>query len=162
MERGLFCEAGGDLLRLAWNPVRLNRQGTVELRGMDSNYPEVTLTATALVVGAAARLRRDGLTVVPDDGVRTFKVDGEELCVPGFGYLGGELLRAAVTEGVDSQGVTAYADSVLEFVGEEERLAKLRPDRRFTGGYPTTEARSLREYYSENARLSEKEGCVSF
>jgi carboxylate-amine ligase len=158
VERRLFLEAGGDLLRPAWNPVRLNRQGTVELRGMDSNYPEVTLAAAALVVGAAARLRRDGLIVVPDEGVGTFEVDAEKLRVPGFGYLGKELLRAAVTEGVESPEVTAYVDSVLEFVGGEERLAELRRDRRSSSGYPTTEARILREYHSENGRLTEKEG----
>ena len=55
VERRLFLEAGGDLLRPAWNPVRLNRQGTLELRGMDSNFPEVTLTVAALVLGAADR-----------------------------------------------------------------------------------------------------------
>ena len=54
--------------------------------------------------------------------------------------------------------MTAYVDSVLKFVGEDGRLAKLRRDRRSSGGYPTTEARNLREYRSENVRLSEKEG----
>ena len=70
VERRLFAEAGGDLLRPAWNPVRLNRQGTLELRGMDSNYPEVTLAAAAMILGAAERVRQNGLEVVPDDGVR--------------------------------------------------------------------------------------------
>jgi Glutamate-cysteine ligase family 2(GCS2) len=158
VERRLFLEAGGDLLRPAWNPVRLNRQGTVELRGMDSNYPEVILTAAALVVGAAARLRRDGLTVVPDEGVGTFEIDAEKLRVPGFGYLGKELLHAAATGGPEEPALTAYVDSVLEFVGGEERLAELRRDRRSSSGYPTTEAEILREYHSENGRLSEKEG----
>ena len=157
VEHRLFLEAGGDLLRPAWNPVRLNRQGTVELRGMDSNYPEVTLAAAALVVGAATRLRRDGLTVVPDDGVRAFEVDGEKLRVPGFGYLGDRLLRAAVTERVDPE-VTAYVDSVLEFVGEEERLVELHRHRTSSGAYPTTEARLLEEYPPDDGRLSEREG----
>jgi Glutamate-cysteine ligase family 2(GCS2) len=158
VERKVFVEAGGDLLRPAWNPVRLNRQGTVELRGLDSNYPDVTLTAAALVIGAATRLRQDGLTVVPDEGVRAFEVEGEKLRVPGFDYLGHELLRAAATGGVEDPAVSAYVDSVLEFVGGEERLADLRRDRRTCGGYPTTEAGILREYGSENGRISEKEG----
>jgi gamma-glutamyl:cysteine ligase YbdK (ATP-grasp superfamily) len=158
VERRLFLEAGGDLLRPAWNPVRLNRQGTVELRGMDSNYPEITLAAAALVVGAADRVRREALTVVPDEGVRTFEVAGGKLKVPGFEYLGKVLLHAAATTGAGDPAVGAYLDSVLEFVDEEERLAELRRDRRTGGGYPTTEARILREYRSENGRLSEKEG----
>lgn len=158
VERRLFVEAGGDLLRPAWNPVRLNRQGTVELRGMDSNYPEVILTVAALVLGAADRVRREVLTVVPSGEVRTFETDGERLRVPGFGYLGGELLYAAVTEGVKSPEVTAYVDSVLEFVGEEKRLVRLQQRRRSNGRYPTTEADILENYTSDNGHLSEVEG----
>ena len=158
VERRLFVEAGGDPLRPAWNPVRLNRQGTVELRGMDSNYPEVTLMAAALVLGAADRVRQEGLTVVPDEEVRTFEADGETLRVPGFGYLGGELLYAAVTGGVRSPEVTAYVDSVLEFAGEEERLVRLRQYRHSNGRYPTTEAKILEDYSSDGGRVSREEG----
>jgi gamma-glutamyl:cysteine ligase YbdK (ATP-grasp superfamily) len=158
VERRLFLEAGGDLLRPAWNPVRLNRQGTVELRGMDSNYPEITLAAAALVTGAAARLRRDGLSVLPDDGVRIFEVDGEKLRVPGFGYLGGELLRASATGGVYDPTVAAYVDSILAFVGEDERLARLRARRLSNGVYPTTEAHILESYPPEDGQLCAEEG----
>jgi gamma-glutamyl:cysteine ligase YbdK (ATP-grasp superfamily) len=154
--RRLFVEAGGDLLRPAWNPVRLNRQGTVELRGMDSNYPEVTLMASALVLGAADRVRQEGLTVVPDDELRTFEADGERLRVPGFGYLGRELLYAAVTGGVRSPEVTAYVDSILQFAGSDERLVTLR--QWSTDGYTTTEAKILEGYSSDDGRISREEG----
>ena len=100
VERRFFAEAGGDLLRPAWNPVRLNRQGTLELRGMDSNHPEVTLTAAAMILGTAERVRSDGLEVVPDKGVRAFEVTGDVLRVPDFDRLNGELLYAAVTGGM--------------------------------------------------------------
>jgi gamma-glutamyl:cysteine ligase YbdK (ATP-grasp superfamily) len=159
VERDLFTEAGGDLLRPAWNPVRLNRQGTLELRGMDSNYPEVTLTAAAIIVGAADRVRREGLRVVPDDGVISFQITGDVLMVPGFGRLGGELLHAAVTGGVDDETVSTYLDSILEFAGiEDGRLARLRRRRLTTGVYPTTEAGLLEEYGPDIEHLSEEEG----
>jgi hypothetical protein len=156
VERRHFAEAGGDLLRPAWNPVRLNRQGTLELRGMDSNYPEVTLTVAAIILRAADRVRRDGLEVLPDDGVLAFEVAGDVLMVPGFGYLGGELLPAAVTTGAGDETVAAYLDSILEFAGvEDERLADLFRHRRTTGSYPTTEAGILEDY---DGRISEDEG----
>jgi hypothetical protein len=156
VQRRYFAEAGGDLLRPAWNPVRLNRQGTLELRGMDSNYPEVTLTAAAIIFRSADRVRRDGLELLPDDGVMAFEVTGDVLRVPGFGYLGGELLHAAVTGGAGDETVAAYLDSILEFAGiEDDRLAVLFNHRRTTGSYPTTEADIL-EAYDEN--LSEDEG----
>ncbi len=156
VHRRLFAEAGGDLLRPAWNPVRLNRQGTLELRGMDSNYPEMTLTAVAMILGAADRVRRDGLEVVPDEGVRAFEVTGDVLRVPGFGRLGGELLYAAVTQGANDEAVAAYLDSVLDLAGEDERLVELRHHRSATGLYPTTEADILEDY--GGASLSEDEG----
>ncbi|MBA3701661.1 MAG: glutamate--cysteine ligase [Rubrobacteraceae bacterium] len=156
VQRRHFAEAGGDLLRPAWNPVRLNRQGTLELRGMDSNYPEVTLAAAAMVLGAADRIRRDALEVLPDGGARAFEVTGDVLRVPGFGRLGGELLHAAVTGGASDETVAAYLDSILEFAGvEDERLATLFHHRRTFGTYPTTEAAILEDY---DGHLSEDEG----
>ena len=156
VERHYFAKAGGDLLRPAWNPVRLNRQGTLELRGMDSNYPEVTLTAAAMILGAAERVRSESLEVVPDKGVRTFEVTGDVLRVPDFDRLNGELLYAAVARGVNDETVAAYLDSILDLAGEDERLAKLRRHRLATGLYPTTEAGILTDY--DGSHLSESEG----
>jgi gamma-glutamyl:cysteine ligase YbdK (ATP-grasp superfamily) len=157
VQRRYFAEAGGDLLRPAWNPVRLNRQGTLELRGMDSNYPEVTLATAAIILRSADRVRRDSLKVLPDDRMLAFEVTGDVLRVPGFGRLCGKLLHAAVTTGAGDETVAAYLDSILEFAGmEDERLlAVLLHHRRITGSYPTTEAGILEAY---DGHLSEDEG----
>ena len=155
VERRYFSEAGGDLLRPAWNPVRLNRQGTLELRGMDSNHPEVTLTAAAIILGTAEHVRSEGLEVVPDKGVRTFEVAGGVLRVPDFDLLNGKLLHAAVTGGMQDETVSTYVDSILDLAGEDERLAKLRRQRLTTGVYPTTEGTILEDY---GGHLSEEEG----
>ena len=108
---------------------------------MDSNYPHVTLTAAALIVASAERVRREGLAVTPDDGVHAFEVAGDSLLVPGFEYLESGLLRAAAEEPTRAELLT-YLDSVLEFAGGgegAERLRELRDARRSTGAYPTTE-----------------------
>jgi gamma-glutamyl:cysteine ligase YbdK (ATP-grasp superfamily) len=156
VERRYFAKAGGDLLRPAWNPVRLNRQGTLELRGMDSNHPEVTLTAAAMILGATERVRSEGLEIVPDKGVSTFEVMGDVLRVPDFDLLNGELLHAAVTGGMQDETVAAYVDSILELTGQDERLAKLRSQRLTTGVYPTTEAALVEDY--DGGQLLEEEG----
>ena len=158
VERHLFAEAGGDILRPAWNPVRLNRQGTVELRGMDSNYPDVTLTAAELVAATADRVRRESLTVIPDDGVRAFEADGGALRVPGFEHLIGELLYRAVAGEIDDPDISDYLDSILEFAGEGGRLAALQRHRRSNGAYSTTEATILERYGSGDGRISEEDG----
>ncbi len=158
IERHLFAEAGGDILRPAWNPVRINRQGTVELRGMDSNYPEVTLMAIELAVSVADRVRREELTVIPDDATRTFEVGGDTLRIPGFDQLSGTLLHHAVAGPLDDTIISEYLDSIIDFAGGGGRLAALRQDRLSGGAYPTTEARILREYGSDYGHISKEDG----
>ncbi|HEX5847793.1 MAG TPA: hypothetical protein VFY59_01245, partial [Rubrobacter sp.] len=131
-------------------------QGTLELRGMDSNYPEATLTAVAMVLGAAERVREGGLEVVPDRSVRTFRLTGDVLRVPDFEILSRELLHAAVTDGMHDETVALYVDSILDLAGDDERLVALRSQRLATGLYPTTEAGILADY--DGGDLSEGEG----
>ncbi|MEQ8756048.1 MAG: glutamate-cysteine ligase family protein [Coleofasciculus sp. G1-WW12-02] len=160
VERNLFTEGGGNLLKAGWNPVRLNALGTVELRGIDSNYPDVILTIIRLVYNAARRVRQEGIIVRPAQGVHTFELRGDWLFVPDFDYLNGELLFAAVTEGVKSSKVTAYLDSILEFAiqdGSEgiNYLEKLKSD---WGEYQTTEAEILQQFAPAGAQLEKEEG----
>lgn len=158
VERRLFFEMGGALLRASsWNPVRLNAHGTVELRGIDSNYPEKVLETCALISSAADRVRRDGLSVIPREGLRVFEVVGDTLLVPDFGYLNGELFRTAVTEGAESPEVVSYLDSVLRFAnasGQETGFEVLREG----GRYLTTEAGLLQSFGSPASRISKERG----
>jgi len=57
VERHLFPEAGGSLLKAAWNRG-LNGIGTVEMRGTDSIILRLSRDAT-LVYNAADRVRRE-------------------------------------------------------------------------------------------------------
>lgn len=160
VERHLFTEAGGSLLKAAWNRVRLNKIGTIEMRGTDSNYPEVILAIASLVYNAADRVRRENLTVKPAEKVRTFKLSGNQLIVPEFNYLDGDLLYAAHAEGVKSALVKDYLDSLLEFAiadnGEgSQYLVKLRSS---LGEYQTTEAEILSEFQPATGELSRDEG----
>jgi len=154
-----------DVFAAAWNPVRLNGQGTVEIRTMDSNLPEKILAACALAHAAAERVRREGLRVVPDDDAPGFVASGDELRVPGFDRLGGPLQAAALREGARGPLASGYLDSVVEFgapyvVGNspaDEALVQLVEARRETGFYPTTEAEVLAGYAGGEV-LSREEG----
>ena len=157
--RRLFRETGGELLTAGWNPVRVNKLGTLELRGMDSNYPEVILSLITLVVDAVQRVRDEGLTVRPRVGAKQFELEGQMLTVPEFEYLNGELLYGSVTEGVDSSIVKHYLDSVLEFAsGDGELTEALTRFRTVLGEYRTTEAKLLEEFAPATEQLSRAEG----
>ncbi|HJQ27845.1 MAG TPA: glutamate-cysteine ligase family protein, partial [Rubrobacter sp.] len=141
VERALFSLTVADLHRASWNPVRLNRHGTIEIRSMDSNYPDVTLAVYAVVCGAFDRVRYERLRVRPIPGVRALKSDGDALLVPDFAYLSETLVRAAVKGGVKDQPVADYLGSLLRFaapyVEEPEHVGPLLDT---DGGYRTTEA----------------------
>src|SRR5918998_5919538 len=90
VDRSLFASTGGNLHGASWNPIRLNYHGTLEIRSMDANFPEVILAVCALICGAVERTRRERLTVRPSREVRTLEIDGDNLLVPHFSYLRSE------------------------------------------------------------------------
>src|SRR5215217_3489628 len=158
VERRLFASTEGSLHRASWNPVRLSHHGTVEIRSMDANFPEMVLAVCALISGAAERVRHERLEVRPSRGVLTLEPEGELLHVPIFSYLNGELLGAAVTRGMLDQRVEAYADSFVRFASpyleRPELIEPLGP----SGSYRTTECEVLESFPARGASLTREEG----
>lgn len=138
--RELFLGAADGMLDAAWNPVRLNDHGTVELRGIDSGYPATVLDIVALVGGSVRRVSEEGLTVKPAAGRTAFEVEGRNLMVPDFEELGENLFREAATLGTHSAEIVTYLDSIFEFVGED--FGTLRTG----GGYRCPETGILETY----------------
>ena len=155
----LFASTSGNLHRASWNPIRLNYHGTVEIRSMDANLPEVVLAVCALICGAVDRVRRERLTVRPSRQVRTLELDGDALLVPPFSYLSGELLSAAVTDGVLDERIKTYLDSFVSFARSHvEEPDLLRALECAGSGYKTTEGEVLRSLPSFEATISREQG----
>jgi hypothetical protein len=158
VERRLFAQAGGNLHRASWNPVRLSHHGTVEIRSMDSNFPEMVLAVCALICGATERVRCERLEVRPCRGVLTLEPAGDLLCVPVFSYLNGELLAAAVTGGVLDRRVEAYVDSVVRFASPYLQRPELIEPLGSSGSYRTTESEVLTSFRAHSASLLREQG----
>jgi len=157
----LFASTSGNLHRASWNPVRLNYHGTVEIRSMDANFPEVVLAVCALICGAVDRIRRERLTVRPSRQVRTLEIDGDALLVPPFSYLSGELLSAAVTEGVLDKRIEAYLDSFVRFARAHVEEPDLFQALKCAGsGYKTTEGEVLSSLPSFEATIGREQGLL--
>lgn len=164
VERSQFLESGGSFLKSAWNPVRLNGHGTIELRQTDGNYPDTILSIAALVYSAADRVRRESLTVRPAAGMHEFEVKDRQLVVPDFTYLSGELLYLAATEGVKHVKVKRYLDSLLKFAIEDRteesaHLDRLRAMIRATE-YQTTEAEVAKQFAPVTDKLTQEIGLA--
>lgn len=162
VERQMFLDSGGELLTAGWNPIRLNSIGTVELRGADSNYPQVTLALVTLISEAANRVRREDITVRPKPGVETFQLQGQDLKVPEFDYLNNELLYGAVTEGINDAAVKDYLDSILEFCFPQnsEVADYLSQFKTALGEYTTTEAQLLKKFPTTTETISQEDGLA--
>lgn len=162
VDRQIFFDSGGELLTTGWNPIRLNRLGTLELRGADSNYPQVIVALVALVSEAADRVRRENITVRPKAGCKIFELQGQKLSVPEFDYLNNELLYAAATEGIKDTAVKDYLDSILEFSchNESEVCNYLSQFKTKIGEYTTTEAQLLARYHTTTGTISESDGLA--
>src|SRR5215213_6936813 len=158
VERRLFAQAGGNLHRASWNPVRLSHHGTVEIRSMDANYPEMVLAVCALIRGAAERVRREQLEVRPSRGVLTLEPDGDLLLVPIFSYLNGELLAAATTRGVLDQRVEAYVDSFVGFTTQYLQKLEFVEPLGSKGSYGTTECEILEPVPDRGASVTRDQG----
>jgi gamma-glutamyl:cysteine ligase YbdK (ATP-grasp superfamily) len=158
VERRLFAQTGGNLHRASWNPVRLSHYGTVEIRSMDANFPEMVLAVCALIRGAAERVRHERLEVRPGRGVLAFEPDGDLLYVPTFSYLNGELLGAAVTRGVQDPQIEAYLDSIVKFASPYLESPELVEPLVSSGGYKTTEAEVLESFPTPKVSLTREEG----
>jgi gamma-glutamyl:cysteine ligase YbdK (ATP-grasp superfamily) len=158
VERGLLASTGGDLHRASWNPIRVSHHGTIEIRSMDANFPEMILAVCALICGAAERIRRERLKVRPSRGMRTLELDGDRLLVPRFSYLNGELLAAAVTRGVLDQRVEAYVDSFVRFASAHLEEPELLKPIGSSGSYRTTESEILDSFPARGAFVTRDQG----
>jgi gamma-glutamyl:cysteine ligase YbdK (ATP-grasp superfamily) len=156
--RRLFSSTGGNQHRASWNPVRLSHHGTIEIRSMDANFPEMVLAVCALIRGAAERVRRERLEVRPSRGVLTLELDGDLLLVPIFSYLNGYLRAVAVTRGVLDQRVEAYVDSFVRFASPYLQKPELAEPLGSSGSYKTTESEVLRSFPTPKAALSREQG----
>src|SRR5215217_1399253 len=158
VERRLFAQAGGSLHRASWNPVRLSHYGTVEIRSMDANFPEMVLAVCAIIRGAAERVRREQLEVRPSREVLALEPDGDLLHVPTFSYLNGELLGAAVTCGVQDQRVEAYVNTVVRFASPYLESPELVEPLGSSGSYRTTEYEVLASFPDQGTYLTREQG----
>ncbi|KKT35519.1 MAG: Glutamate-cysteine ligase family 2 [Parcubacteria group bacterium GW2011_GWA2_44_12] len=120
------------ILDTAWNPVKVNANGTLEQRGMDMNHPQI-LISTALVIKYILKMvLEEFIDVVPDDAAEAnpFKYKDGKILIPPHSYVRGTLQPLAAVKGLDSPQVLHYAKSLIalaESFMPENRKAFLAP-----------------------------------
>jgi hypothetical protein len=85
------------ILDFSWNPVKINKLGTLEQRSMDSNHPKNIIAASMLIKFVLREVQRRFLKVMPSDigAKEPFKIEGDTLHIPPYSLIKKHEVRAA-------------------------------------------------------------------
>jgi carboxylate-amine ligase len=165
-------------LQFNWSPLRINRIGTLEYRGLDSNLPSHIIGTSVLLKYLLRQVQEEGLKVVPSDiGIREpFKREGECLHVPPFSYLDEVLQFKSALKGLADAEVLRYtrrfAALALQTVPSKrdpglERVRRIVQERRTKSDEILARARRMgwdgeSRLGEETARALALEACGEF
>ncbi len=105
------------LLDISWHPVKINKLGTLEQRGMDVNYLSILAAVTALIKFSLKKIQRDFIICSPTDfGLReAFKIEGNVMYLPPHSTVRNRLQRHSAYKGFESPALLDYTKRFLNF-----------------------------------------------
>lgn len=104
-------------LDISWNPIKINKHGTLEERGMDINYMSIILAVSALIKFCLKKIQREFIEVIPADrGIENpFKIRKGIMFIPPHTYVREELQKASAYEGFKNDKLYEYAKNFYKF-----------------------------------------------
>lgn len=104
-------------LDTAWNPVKINKHGTIEQRGMDMNFLSINLATASLIKFCLKKIQGEYIEVIPSDiGINdAFKIRNGIMYIPPQSYVRTKLQRASAYEGFENEELCEYAKKFLSF-----------------------------------------------
>ncbi len=104
------------MLDTNWSPVKINPHGTIEMRGMDTNFPSLMFSLSAAVKYLFQDVYEHELQIVPsDDGVAEyFKEEDGKLFVPPDSYVRKKLQYLSAYVGMENENIRDYCGAFLK------------------------------------------------
>lgn len=98
------------VLRYSWNPVRINRLGTLEIRTMDMTNLKYVIAMTTILKFVFRNIQQEFTkVVVSETGYReSFKIEDNKLHIPPYTIIKNELQKKAVYQGLSNKDVYEY------------------------------------------------------
>ncbi len=105
-------------LDISWNPIKVNKHGTLEQRGMDMNYMSIILAVSAMIKFCLKKIQRDFIEVIPADmGIdEPFRIKKGIMFIPPHTYVRNILQKASAYEGFSNQALYEYTKKWYRFV----------------------------------------------
>ncbi len=102
-------------LDIGWNPVKLNKHGTLEQRGMDINSMSIVVALTVVLKFCLKQIQREFLEVIPADFAMSepFKLEDNNIYIPPHSYLRSNLQLWSAYSGYEQENMHYYAKRFL-------------------------------------------------
>lgn len=116
-------------LKFMWGPIRVNKIGTLEFRGLDMNYPSYMFSAAILIEEAMDGIKDKELQMLPSDiGINEpFKIEDDTVYLPPFSIVKSiELLSTRY--GFENSAVHNYCSKFVDFV---TKISKTKDKKKF-------------------------------
>ena len=99
-----------------WGPLRINKVGSYEHRGLDMNYPKYIFGVSVLMKALLRRIHREYLKVVPSDIAidSPLKVEGDTLYIPPWSKLKNELQVSSALYGLEDPEIQKYVKRFIK------------------------------------------------
>ncbi len=106
-----------NLLDITWNPVKINKHGTLEQRGMDANYMSIVAAITVMLKFCLKKIQSNFIEVLPTDfGIDdAFKLENGILYVPPHTYVRNKFQPASAYKGFANKELYDYAKRFADF-----------------------------------------------
>ncbi|MBN1896447.1 MAG: hypothetical protein JW789_01835 [Candidatus Aenigmarchaeota archaeon] len=119
-------------LDFIWNPVKMNKIGTIEQRGMDMNHPEICIAVSVMLKFMLRAVQQDFYHVIPTDlGVdEPFKLEGNVILIPPQSHVRKRLQYLSAYEGLSNREMRSYCSRFYRTARRlvyEEYVPLLRP-----------------------------------
>jgi len=97
-------------LDLIWNPVKINKLGTLESRSSDMNFPSYIFSCSFLLKRILREIQENFLHVMPSDiGIEEpFKIEGNVVYIPPHTYVRNKLQYLSAYEGLSNDDIRNY------------------------------------------------------
>lgn len=104
-------------LDISWHPVKINKHGTLEQRGMDMNYMSIIMGITAILKFCLRKIQREFIEVIPADigMTESFSVKKGIMYIPPHTYVRNVLQKASAYEGFENEELYEYTRRFFRF-----------------------------------------------
>lgn len=105
------------LLDFIWCPVKVNKLGTLEQRGLDMNHLRYVIATSVLIKYVLRKIQQEFLLVMPSDIAieEPFKVEGNVVFIPPHTYVRDKLQYLSAYKGLENKFVLDYCKRFVRF-----------------------------------------------